>query len=103
MKHILFKTLQASAIALVFAAIATAADRLELNDGSVIMGKLTSATDGKFVVETSFAGTISISQDKVKHFTTDEVVFVGLNGGSVVQGKVEITESGIKIVAQDGR
>ncbi len=82
---------------------AARADRIELTDGSVVLGKLVAANGGKFSVETSFAGTITIAQDKVKNFTTDEAVFVGLNGGSTVQGKVETTDAGIKVVAKDGQ
>ncbi len=82
---------------------AWAADRVELTDGSVILGKLISAEGGKFKFETTFAGTIELTQSQVKGFTTDEAVFVGLNGGSTVQGKVELTDTGIKVVATDGQ
>ena len=82
---------------------AVAADRIELADGSVVMGKLVSAEGGKFKVETAFAGTIEIAQAQVKGFATDEAVFVGLNGGSTVQGRVEQTGDGIRVVATDGQ
>ena len=82
---------------------AFAADRIELTDGSVVMGKLLSADGGKLKVETAFAGTIEIAQAQVKTFATDDTVVVGLNGGSTVKGKVEMADAGIKIVAQDGQ
>ena len=91
------------ALALLLSANAPAADRVELADGSVVIGRLVSAEGGKFKMETAFAGTIEIAQAQVKGFTTDETVFVGLNGGSTVQGKVEMTEAGIKVVATDGQ
>ena len=47
---------------------AFAADRIELTDGSVVMGKLLSADGGKLKVETAFAGTIEIAQAQVKTF-----------------------------------
>ena len=82
---------------------AFAADRIELTDGSVVMGKLLSADGGKLKVETAFAGTIEIAQAQVKTFATDDTVVVGLNGGSTVKGKVEMADAGIKIVAKDGQ
>lgn len=82
---------------------AAAADRIELTDGSVVLGKILSAEGGKFKVETTFAGTIDIAQDKVKSFSTDEAVNVGLASGSQVLGKVEQTDTGIKVIADDGQ
>jgi len=81
----------------------TLADRIELTDGSVINGKLLSAEAGKLKVETTFAGMIEIKQGSVKNFSTDEAVNVGLAGGSQVLGKVEVTDAGIKVVANDGQ
>jgi hypothetical protein len=88
---------------LMLTGLSYAADRIELTDGSVVMGKLLSAEGGKFKVETAFAGTIEITQDKIKSFSTDEAVNVGLAAGSAVLGKVEASETGIKIVASDGQ
>lgn len=83
--------------------LAARADRVELSDGSVVFGKLVSAEAGKFKVETSFAGTIEIAQDKIKTFSTDEAVNIGLTAGSQVLGKVEMADAGIKVVANDGQ
>lgn len=79
------------------------ADRIELTDGSVINGKILSAEEGKFKVETTFAGKIEIAQDKIKTFTTDEAVNIQLAAGSTVLGKVQSTEGGIAVVAADGQ
>jgi hypothetical protein len=79
------------------------ADRIELNDGSIVIGKLLSAEEGKFKVETTFAGTIEIAQDKIKVFTTDKAVNVQLASGSSVLGKVQAAETGIAVVATDGQ
>ncbi len=101
MKHTTLKHLLCLAFALGLA-LAARADRIELTDGSVVFGKLLSAEAGKFKVETAFAGTIEIAQDKIKGFTTDEAVNVGLAAGSTVQGRVEQSEAGLKVVAADG-
>ncbi len=102
MKHLLLKNIVCTAVALALAPFALA-DRIELTDGSVINGKLLSAEGGKLKVETAFAGTIEIAQASVKNFSTDEVVNVALAGGSQVLGKVEVTDAGIKVVANDGQ
>ncbi len=79
------------------------ADRVELTDGSVVIGKLLSADAGKLTVDTAFAGKIEIDQKKVKGFTTDEAVNVELAAGSTVLGKVGMTDSGLVVVASDGQ
>src|ERR1700712_2240739 len=79
------------------------ADRVELTDGSVVIGKLLSADAGKLKVDTAFAGTIEISQDKVKGFTTDEAVNVELAAGSTILGKVSMTDAGLVVAATDGQ
>ena len=78
-----FRILISSLLAVWLAASARA-DRVELADGSIINGKILSAEGGKLKVETAFAGTIEIAQDKVKTFATDEAVNVSLAGGSAV-------------------
>lgn len=90
-------------MALLLSGAAFAADRIELTDGSVVLGKLLSAAGGKFKVETTFAGTIEIAQAKIKTFSTDEAVNVGLAAGSAVLGKVQAADGGIQVVAADGQ
>lgn len=89
-----------AALALV---VKAAADRVELTDGSVVIGRIVSAQDGKIRVETTFAGTVEIAQAGVKTFSTDEAVHVGLAAGSEVLGKVVATDAGIKVEAADGQ
>jgi len=90
-------------VALLTLATTASADRLELTDGSLVLGKLLSADNGKFKVETSFAGTIEIAQSQVKTFATDEPVNVAFSAGSTVLGKVNPTTAGIAITAGDGQ
>lgn len=96
------RTLASTLVALVFAT-ATLADQVELTDGSVVQGKLLGADKGQFRIETSFAGVITIAQDKIKSFSTDEAVNVGLKAGTQVLGTVATAESGIAVTAADGR
>lgn len=104
-KHYSLTSLIRSALAGTAIAFASAAyaDRIELNDGSVVIGKLLSAEAGKLKVDTAFAGTIEISQKQVKGFVTDEPVNVELAAGSTVLGKVGMTDTGLVVVASDGQ
>lgn len=103
MKPTLRSILRHTALVCLLSTAAFAADRIEMTDGSVVMGKLLSAEGGKFKVETAFAGTIEIAQDKIKNFSTDEAVNVGLTAGSAVLGKVEASGSDLTITATNGQ
>lgn len=94
--------LVAAAWALTFG-LAVRADRIELVDGSVINGQLLYAEDGRFFVETAFAGSISIDQAKVRTFSTDAPINVGLASGSSVLGRVESGGAGVTVVAANAR
>lgn len=85
------------------AATAAFADRVELTDGSVVHGKLLSAEKGQFKFETKFAGVITIAQEQIKSFATDEAVNVGLKAGTQVLGTVSATPAGIAVTAADGQ
>ncbi|RXK55112.1 DUF481 domain-containing protein [Oleiharenicola lentus] len=97
-----FRILISSLLALWLAASAWA-DRVELADGSIVNGKILSAEGGKLKVETAFAGTIEIAQDKVLSFATDEAVNVSLASGSAVLGKVAASGQGITVAAANGQ
>ena len=93
-------TVIAFALALASSALA---DRIELNDGSVIHGRLLSAEGGKFKFETAFAGTIDIAQAAVKTFATDSPVNVELASGSAILGKVTAGDACIRIDSGNGQ
>jgi putative salt-induced outer membrane protein YdiY len=97
MKNTHLKPLICLVLALTGLAAAKAADRIELNDGSIIVGKLISAEGGKFKIETTFAGTLEIAQEKVKSFATDEPVNVAITGSVPVLGQVAEADGGIKV------
>ncbi len=87
---------------LLAAGLRASADRFELADGSVVLGRLVTAEAGKFRIETAFAGTIEIAQDKIKSFATDEAVHVGLAAGREVLGRVTPAGDGIQVAAPGG-
>ncbi|MBA3849495.1 MAG: hypothetical protein C0502_05795 [Opitutus sp.] len=102
MKHTRLRSLLG--VLLVFSAVPSAlADRIELTDGSVVHGKLLGADRGRFKVETTFAGVITVAQDKIRSFSTDEAVNVGLKAGTQVLGTVAAHGGGIAVTAADGQ
>lgn len=85
------------------AAIPVFADQINLTNGSVVYGRIISAEEGTFRIETDFAGKIAIAQDKIRSFTTDEAVNVQFAAGSTVLGQVQSNAAGIAVVAADGQ
>lgn len=99
----LIKHLPGQALFAALLAVAAHADRVELTDGSVIVGKILSADGGKFSVETGFAGKIEIDQAKIKTFSTDEPVNVAVNGGSRMLGVVTSSETAVAVSSENGQ
>lgn len=93
----------AAALLATVAAASAFADRIELTDGSVLNGKILSAEKGQFKIETKFAGTLTVAQDQIKTFATDEAVNVGLKAGTQVLGTVAASTTGIAVSAADGQ
>jgi len=64
--------------------LAQAADRIELVDGSVIMGTFKDADGGKVTVETAFAGTIEIDQAQISAMDVATELVLQMDDGSVL-------------------
>jgi hypothetical protein len=65
------------------------ADRITLNDGSVINGTIKSVADGKAVIATDFAGEIKIDQAKILRLSTADSVNIARQDGTKNAGVVE--------------
>jgi hypothetical protein len=79
------------------------ADKVTLNDGSVIMGTVTKMVDGKIHIKTNFAGNITISATEVSGVETQETMPVHLSDGSIIHGTVKISdEGGIEVIRTEG-
>lgn len=88
--------------AIVFGAASLAADVVETKGGARITGKVTSIAGGAVVVETDYAGTISIKQSEVVSIKTDAPVAIRLVSGTRIDGTVSGSEGRIQIANVDG-
>ncbi len=116
MKNLLFlssitktihRSLSISAATLALCVIALSAttafaDTITTKDGSVIKGKILSSSEGVIQIETDFAGIVSVSQDHVVNFTSDQPIFVELDDGNTLLGTVTPAEDGLNIDASNG-
>lgn len=59
------------------------ADQIQLQDGSILKGEISSLNDTVLELKTSFAGAIKIDRALVADFSTEEPVFVRLTDGTV--------------------
>lgn len=76
-------------------------DQITLKDGSVIRGTVTGARDGIVSIDTDFAGTLAVSQDKIAALHTSEPVVVQLADETVVSGQPLLIEGEQLVVATD--
>ena len=65
------------------------ADVVIATDGSRLSGKILGVEEGIIKLETAYAGTIDIRQEKVTSFTTEEALLLRFSGGETLAGKLE--------------
>lgn len=85
-----------------FCASSVRADVVETKNGARIVGKVTKIDGGAVVVETDFAGTITVKQSEVAGLVTDAPVSVRLASGTRIEGKVSGGAGAVTIVNTDG-
>lgn len=79
------------------------ADVIVTKDGSRLSGEITLIDKGAIHLKTSYAGTLTISQDQVESFQTESPVVVRLQSGTVMTGPVQLSSDGkLKIRSDDG-
>ena len=76
-------------------------DEIILKNGSKVLGTVTSARDGVLTVETDFAGTLSISSEKVLSVHTEGEFVVQMADGQIIRDK-PITMEGDLIIITEG-
>ena len=96
------KLLQLSIIVLATALASARADIVETKNGARIVGKVAKIDGGSVVVDTDFAGTVTIKQSEVTAIATDAPVTVRLASGTRIEGKVTGTAGVVQIVNSDG-
>jgi putative salt-induced outer membrane protein YdiY len=75
------------------------ADVVETRDGARLVGKVTKIDGGKVFLTTTYAGDLEIKQSEVTGMTTEGPVFVRLDSGTTVQGKVVLESGGAIVVS----
>ena len=78
------------------------ADVIETKDGARLVGKVGSIADGSVMLDTAYAGKITVKQAEVATLATDGPVSVRLTSGTRVQGRLTATASGLQIAATEG-
>lgn len=96
------KLLQLSVIALASAVGMLRADVVTTKNGASIVGKVAKIDGGSVVVETDYAGTITIKQSEVTGIVTDAPVAVRLASGTRIDGKVSGSAGALQVVGADG-
>jgi hypothetical protein len=80
-----------------------AADSVDIKGGTRIVGKIVKIDDGAVVVETTYAGSISIKQAEVVAINTDAPIAVRFANGNRVDGKVTGSGDGrVKVANAEG-
>ena len=93
-------TLALAAVA--FGAANLTADVVETKSGARIVGKVSKIDGGAVVVDTSYAGSITIKQSEVAAITTDAPVAVRLATGTRIDGKISGASGSLQIAGSDG-
>ncbi len=78
------------------------ADVVETSSGARIVGKIVKIEDGSVVMDTDYAGTVTIKQSAVSALSTDQPVAVRLSSGTRVEGRVSGPASALEIASSDG-
>lgn len=80
------------------------ADSVDVKGGARIVGKVVKIDDGAVVVETTYAGSISIKQAEVIAINTDAPIAVRFANGTRVDGKVTGSGDGrVKVANAEGK
>lgn len=81
----------------------TQADTIETRDGARLVGVVKAVNNGSIVLETAYAGPITIRQAEVVRIETTQPLVFRLAGGTTMEGTVAATPDGrLAITGQDG-
>jgi putative salt-induced outer membrane protein YdiY len=69
------------------------ADKITLQDGSILMGTVTHMVEGQIHIETAFAGALTVPMEQIVEMETADVKPIHLHDGSVIQGTIQTREA----------
>ncbi len=73
-------------------------DFVETTDGALLKGTIVGITETDIILETDYAGTLEIDRDQVRVFETEQSLYLRLQDGSTVLGRVAREgEDGIRV------
>lgn len=98
----LFRSIGATVAGALLLGASARADVIETAGGSVIQGRVVSTDDGVVKIETDFAGVIEVKQSEVRSLVTDNPVFVQLDDGNTVQGRIEKSGRALRVTGTSG-
>ena len=73
---------------------AVMADEVRLDDGSQLKGSITQIANDELIMQTSFAGEITIALERISKLTTDSKHYVQLDSGDRIAGRLTIGKDG---------
>ena len=79
------------------------ADVIELENGSTLIGTISRIDEKTILIQTDFAGVLSVDITRVLTYTTDDPVYVAFPGHDPVRGKLTYTRKQTRIDAADGK
>lgn len=92
----------------VLAALTTAcaslqADTVETKNGARLVGTVKSVSGGSIVIDTDYAGTVTVKQSEVVKIDTEQPLVIRLAGGTTMEGTVTASSDGkLTINGKDG-
>ena len=78
-------------------------DQVFLKNGDVISGVIISKMAGNLILQTSYAGEITIRWEDVKHLTTNKPVRLTLDDETVLQGLLSLTDDKELLIGHDAQ
>jgi Protein of unknown function, DUF481. len=93
----------AALTAVLVAGVSAQADTLETKSGARLVGTVKSVSGGTIVLETDYAGPITVKQSEVVKIEVEKPIVVRLAGGTTMEGTLTATPDGkVAINGQDG-
>lgn len=76
------------------------ADQVTLSNGDRLTGTIVRSDTDNLVIETEFAGTVTISWDAVTAISADGPIYVGLSDGQTIAGTVEAEDGDVAVTTE---